>query len=294
MPFEIGASPMRVQIFLLLLLLFLSTAALADWTPVAPGVDYQEFTGSHLDVHVARIDLTNPDVLVISTPEGQKGTTVAGYARKNKALVAINADYFDTKFHPIGLTIGPCGQWQGTKDTSREGVVAIGPGRAMIQKQSEVFDPVEDWVQTAVSGWPLIANQCTPFKAKDLPGSDAFTRAPHPRTAVGLSKDGNTLYFVVADGRRTGIPGMTLAELAEFMTGELGACTAINLDGGGSSTMWVGDKVVNRPSDGVERPVADHLAVVLASEYEGCAPPPAPVVPVATTTTATTAAAPPR
>lgn len=274
---------------LALALVFLATVALADWMPVAKGVDYQEITGPHKDVYVVRIDLTDPDVLIIATPESERGTTVSDYAKKNKALVAVNADYFDAKFNPIGLAVGPCGQWQGTKDTGREGVVAVGRGKAMIQKQSEIFDPVDSWVGAAVSGWPLIVNQCTPLKAKDLPGSDAFTRAPHPRTAVGLSKDGNTMYLVVADGRRTGIPGMTLAELAELMSDELGACTAINLDGGGSSTMWVGDKVVNRPSDGVERPVADHLGVVLASEFAGCPPPPQPA-PVTSTAPVTATA----
>lgn len=270
----------KALLFVAALVLF-APLALADWTPVAPGVDYQEFAGEHMDVHVARIDLTNDALMVVSTGETERGTTVSDYAKKNKALVAINADYFDAKFHPIGLTVGPCGQWQGTKDTAREGVVAVGWGRALIQKQADVFDPVEEWVCAAVSGWPLIVNQCTPLTAKELPGSDAFTRAPHPRTAVGLSKDGTTMYFVVADGRRTGIPGLTLAELAEFMSKELGTCTAMNLDGGGSSAMWVGDRLVNRPSDGVERRVADHLAVVVAEEYAGCP------TPAETTTTAT-------
>jgi exopolysaccharide biosynthesis protein len=54
---------------------------------------------------------------------------------------------------------------------------------------------------------------------------------------------------------------MTLPELAQFMD-ELGACTALNLDGGGSSAMWVLDRIVNQPSDLVERPVANHLAVI--------------------------------
>jgi exopolysaccharide biosynthesis protein len=51
---------------------------------------------------------------------------------------------------------------------------------------------------------------------------------------------------------------------------ELGACTAVNLDGGGSSAMWVDDRIVNRPSDLVERKVVNHLAVVAASDYRGC------------------------
>jgi len=47
-------------------------------------------------------------------------------------------------------------------------------------------------------------------------------------------------------------------------------CSAMNFDGGGSSAMWVGDHVVNRPADGVERPVGDHLAVILQNDYTQC------------------------
>lgn len=256
----------RIIPIILLVIAVPLAAATDDWTTVAPGVDYQEFTGNHIDVFVTRIDLTNDAIQVVGTPEAYRGTTVRDFAVKMKAIVAINADYFDSKFNPIGLIIGPCGPWAGSKDTSREGVVAVGTGHAMIQTQSEVYDPVDDWVTSAVSGWPMLVRDCKPLSARELPGSDAFTRAPHPRTAIGLSKDAKTLYFVVADGRRTGIPGMTLADLADFMADELSTCSAINLDGGGSTTMWVGDKVVNRPSDGVERRVGDHFAVVLRSD----------------------------
>jgi len=69
------------------------------------------------------------------------------------------------------------------------------------------------------------------------------------------------LLLVVADGRREGVPGLTLPELAALLV-EVGACTAVNLDGGGSSALWLRDRIVNRPSDGVERKVANHLAVV--------------------------------
>jgi exopolysaccharide biosynthesis protein len=72
-------------------------------------------------------------------------------------------------------------------------------------------------------------------------------------------------FLVVADGRREGVPGLTLPELARLMD-DLGACTAVNLDGGGSSAMWVRDRIVNQPSDLIERPVANHLAVVVVTE----------------------------
>lgn len=249
-----------------------AASAVADWTAVAPGVDYQEFAEPNIDVFVARIDLTNDKIEVIGTRETEKGLKVSDYAKKNKALVAINGDYFDEKFNPIGLTVGPCGRWENTKDTPREGIVAIGEHRADVRPQAEIMDPPEDWIGAAISGWPLLVRNCTPLDATELPGSKAFTHSPHPRTAVGVSYDRKTLYLVVADGRRAGIPGMTLAELSAFMSARLKACWAINLDGGGSAAMWINDRIVNRPSDGVERKVADHLAVVLKSDFIGCTP----------------------
>jgi len=217
---------------------------------------------------VTSIDLSNDAIRIISTRPSEKGMKVSDFARKNKAIVAINGDYFDDKFQPIGLVVGPCGQWEGTRDTSREAVVAIGEDRAVIQRQSQVMDPPDDWVDTAVSGWPALVMSCQPLTK--LPGSDSFTRSPHPRTAVGISKDRRTMYFVVADGRRAGVPGLTLPQLASFMATRLHACAAVNLDGGGSSAMWVSSRIVNHPADGVERPVGDHLAVVLRSDYTGC------------------------
>lgn len=265
-------------------LCFVTTAALADWNALAPGVEYQRFNQEAMDVHVTRVDLTNPEVLVVATRESERGLTVSDYAKKTKALVAINADYFDKQMKPVGLAIGPCGVWEGTKDTEREGVIAVGEGRGAIYPPKEVLTEPEEWMNAAVSGWPMLVKNCTALTSTELPGSDGFTRSPHPRTAVGISEDGTTLYMVVADGRREGVPGLTLAKLARFMKDELGTCAAINLDGGGSSAMWVSDAIVNQPSDKSERRVADHLAVVLASEYTGCDVEAMPVTDSATVT----------
>ena len=252
------------------LLLFTSALFADDWTRVSDGVDYRTFQQDSMNVHVARIDLTDDNVRVVVTPESQRRLKVSDFAKKNKAIVAINADYFTKDFRPIGLVAGLCGTWKGTKDTSREGVIAVGDGRAKIFPQREVLEQPEAWMEAIVSGWPMIAQNCVPFTASQLPGSDSFTRSPHPRTAVGISKDGMTMYFVVADGRRDGVPGLTLARLARFMVEQLGVCQAMNLDGGGSSAMWLDGRIVNHPSDGFERQVANHLAVVRASDFTGC------------------------
>ena len=87
-----------------------------------------------------------------------------------------------------------------------------------------------------------------------------FARARHPRTAVGFDTDGNTLWFVVVDGRQGSYSdGMSLPELAGLFL-SLGVEEALNLDGGGSSAMLVLDSLVSRPSDdGGERPVTNSL-----------------------------------
>ena len=66
-----------------------------------------------------------------------------------------------------------------------------------------------------------------------------FFDGRHPRTAIGISEDGNTLWLIVADGRQPSLAmGMTLPELSDLLA-DLGAHNAYNLDGGGSSTMVV-------------------------------------------------------
>ena len=66
---------------------------------------------------------------------------------------------------------------------------------------------------------------------------------------------------MVIDGRQKSSVGMTLGQLAEYMR-KLGSVQALNLDGGGSSTLVVRGDVVNRPSDGHERRVAAAIAVI--------------------------------
>ncbi len=88
-----------------------------------------------------------------------------------------------------------------------------------------------------------------------------FADSRHPRTAVGVRADGRIL-LVTVDGRQPEMSvGMSIAELAALLL-ELGAVEAINMDGGGSTTMAVHGKVVNSPSDITgERPVGDALLV---------------------------------
>ena len=94
--------------------------------------------------------------------------------------------------------------------------------------------------------------------------NDSLVKTSHPRTAIGVSKDGSKVYAIVLDGRSANSHGMTLPELGQLFK-DLGAYNAVNLDGGGSSAMIAreagsdGPTVWNTPSDGEVRSVADAL-----------------------------------
>ncbi|MEU0572644.1 phosphodiester glycosidase family protein [Nonomuraea sp. NPDC005983] len=101
---------------------------------------------------------------------------------------------------------------------------------------------------------------------KDGVAQDSGDPAAHPRTAVGFSADGRKMYLLTVDGRQADSRGVTLNELAAMMV-ELGAASALNLDGGGSSTLLAREpgsadvQVENSPSDGGERSVPNGLAL---------------------------------
>lgn len=86
----------------------------------------------------------------------------------------------------------------------------------------------------------------------------------HPRTAAGFSQDSTKLYLIVIDGRTAISKGMTLKQLGDFMLRIGNIYQAVNLDGGGSTTMVVNGNVENLPSGGpgIQRAVANGLMVV--------------------------------
>jgi hypothetical protein len=102
----------------------------------------------------------------------------------------------------------------------------------------------------------------------DLGKSGAYNR--EPRTAVAYND--NYIYFIVVDGRSSISIGMTMEELGNFCLNYLGATDGMNMDGGGSSTMWVNGLVKNSPSDGAERAVANGLMMIqLLPKQTSCA-----------------------
>jgi hypothetical protein len=126
------------------------------------------------------------------------------------------------------------------------------------------FFPDRGSLQTLVGGWPRVldAGRSVAAHADSVEGTIArFSSARHPRSAVGFSPDSGTLYLVAVDGRQEASAGVTLEELATILR-DLGAHHALNLDGGGSTALVVGDELANVPSDSSgERPVGNVIAV---------------------------------
>ncbi len=114
-----------------------------------------------------------------------------------------------------------------------------------------------------VAGVPqLIKNSKIDITWEQEKASKSFVETRHPRTAVAKLKDGKFL-MLTADGRTDESAGLDLFDLAAYFL-ELGATDAMNLDGGGSTTMFLDGKVVNKPSDKEgERKVGDALLVTL-------------------------------
>lgn len=120
----------------------------------------------------------------------------------------------------------------------------------------------------AVGGRPVLVRDSAIAGDVDTFGQASF-RERNPRTAAGIARNGKRLILVVVDGREYENAGMTLRETADLMLA-LGARDAINLDGGGSTTMVFADpdssgklRVANHPSDKEgERTVGDALAIV--------------------------------
>lgn len=246
---------------LALVLVLACGPGLADgWRPVADGIEYRQVLRDGVDAHAVRIDLDAPRLAVVASAASERGATVGEFARARGAIVAINGDYFTPEFDPIGLAMGDGVVWaRAGAHARRQEVIGVGDGRVRIFPRARPLQEPKRWMTGAVSGWPMVVEDCVVLA--ELPGSPQFTLAPHPRSAVGLSGDRRLLLLVVADGRRDGVPGLTLPELGALMV-ELGACTALNLDGGGSTALWLRDRIVNQPSDGPERRVANHLGVI--------------------------------
>lgn len=135
------------------------------------------------------------------------------------------------------------------------------------------YQDVSETIYEACGGGPVLVSD---GQAIEIP--DPNDLSVEPRTCIGASEDGKTVYIMVVDGRRASYSnGMDFSDMAVIMKA-LGCWSAINLDGGGSSTFYIRTdnsetsfdnpdrfEILNSPSDGSERAVWNGLAIIKRS-----------------------------
>ncbi|MGZ7065051.1 MAG: phosphodiester glycosidase family protein, partial [Candidatus Aminicenantales bacterium] len=203
------------------------------------------------------------DEVILFTPEFHR-TTLTGPAGIEAIVidglvVSVHDGEGSQRIPDNGLVISAAGKaaaW--VRENLRPG------GRAEVRIEAAMH-PRPGWEPDFVlGGGPALDRNGRPASSGDQGAYDqGFFLKRHPRTAAGVRADG-TLVLVTVDGRRPAQSvGMTIAELEGLMI-ELGSVEAVNLDGGGSTTMVIRGKAVNSPSDPTgERPVSDALLVFL-------------------------------
>ncbi|MEM7534720.1 MAG: phosphodiester glycosidase family protein [Chloroflexota bacterium] len=255
---------------------------------LAQGVHYTRevrHTPRPLMVHIVEIDLRNPDLRFLVTPGDPDNEmelparTTSQFTDEFGVQLAINGSFFEPflvgyflfDYYPkMGDPLNILGQSISNGDIYSEAA----PNQPVL-----CLDGINTQIQ------PL---QCPSGTTQAIAGNNILvsdgvsqvanrTNRLHPRTIVAVNEARDTLFMILIDGRQKNYSeGVYLAELAEIAL-ELGAYEALNLDGGGSTTLVINDgrrtKVLNSPMHrGIpmwERPVGNHLGVYWDTSVAG-------------------------
>ncbi len=249
-----------------------------------------------LAIHIVEIDPFAPGISFLGTPgngdspnEYTRQTTGA-FVSGNDLAVGINGDFYSTNtgitanVNGLGMSNGEIVSPPGTGGF-RNSLVVSQDNLASIITSATI--PPNAW--NAVSG-----NQRMLNNGVIVTPNDSYTTTLNPHTAVGVDADNGHVFFMVVDGRQTDYSeGMRTDEMAQLFL-DFGVDDAINLDGGGSSTLVFADgfggtaRAVNSPSDGSstyiagsQRPVANHFGIYAMPnpDYVRLPSPPRPAFP---------------
>ena len=211
---------------------------------------------------------------IVLAADGTLETTTA-LAERSGAVAAVNGSFFNMR-PPYGsvnylrvdsVKVSPNvlgGHRKNRRTLQQTGAIATFRGSLYMLK-GDVLGRWEQDIEAedVVTTGPVLLAGGAPVPV----ANERFNTNRHPRTAAGRRADG-TVVLVGADGRNMQAAGLSMAELQQVMTA-LGCVDAINLDGGGSTTMVVKGTVVNHPSDNQqfdnagERAVANAIVVTL-------------------------------
>ena len=213
--------------------------------------------------------------------EPPRTTVDAIAARRPGAIAAVNAGFFSletgrpTNFLKIGgKVVSGTGRPRGAVGWFDRGgatrlvfdrVAVSRPDQGRFEYKPLIDSSPRDWsrVQNAVSGAGLLmldGRELTDWTDERIAAGFDTTR--HPRTVIGTDAQG-AVWLITVDGRNPAVSlGMSFTEL-QRLSKRLGLRSVLNLDGGGSTTMWAAGKIINHPSDPTgPRPVSDAILVI--------------------------------
>lgn len=195
-----------------------------------------------------------PAFAIGSELKEKKTTSIFGI--EHGAVAAINGTFFDVAnggsvdFVKVNGTVTHRNRLdkQGNRARHQQAAIVIEDGLMGLKK----WDETATWEEKLTEKDVMLSGPMLVFEGKDqVLDTTSFTRSRHPRSAIGLKPNG-TVVLLTVDGRQSNSAGMSLDELRKTMRW-LGCTSILNLDGGGSTTLWISgfgqNGVVNFPSD---------------------------------------------
>lgn len=199
-------------------------------------------------IYVADVKLSSAEYLKTAFAKGVYGKNVtektSETAADNNAILAINGDYYGTQEKGYVVRNGVLYRDEAVKGREALVIYKDGSFEVISEKNVTAEAVLAEGAMQILSFGPALVVGSQISVTEDEEVGKAMTS--NPRTAIGVVDELHYL-LVVSDGRTNESEGLTLYQLAEFMQ-TLGATTAYNLDGGGSSTMYFNGEVINNPT----------------------------------------------
>jgi len=234
----------------------------ANWNvqKIARGIQFRQCWFDHSlfsssqNISILEVQLSKKNRIDVEA-DSVKLKPTSSFGTEHDALAAINGTFFDMKnggsVDYIRLNGKTLNQTRPGKNNSRifhqKAAIVSSGNKLSIQK----WDGTADWENKLMGEDVMVTGPLLVENKKEAPmDTIGFYAMRHPRSAVALK--GNKVFFISVDGRNKRAAGMTLDELAHIIQW-LHADEGINLDGGGSTTLWINHfpdgGVVNYPSD---------------------------------------------
>jgi exopolysaccharide biosynthesis protein len=227
-----------------------------DDTPVITDNSYQdsqisitltEYREHDTAIYVADIRLADATYLKTALAKDTYGKNIkektSEMAENHGAILAVNGDYYGSRDEGYVLRNGVLYRDEGSKKRNDLVIWPDGGFEVVSEKDTSAQTLLEQGAWQVLSFGPaLVENGKVSVDEDTEVGQATYS---NPRTAIAVVDELHYL-MVVSDGRTDRSDGLSLYQLAGFLQ-SLGAKTAYNLDGGGSSTMWFNGRVINEP-----------------------------------------------